>query len=369
MAEPLKNQYGADIPVQIADMFGAVYPKFDKEGFVTSSLIGYDKASLTERGWKMADAMRAHLPQDYKKAVEIMLASLGKKLERTENLGMSVFLYLPHVFFVSKYGLDDFELSILAQYELTQRFSAEFSIRPFLMQHTQKTLDVLEQWATDDNPHVRRLVSEGTRPRLPWTPRLPMFQKDPTPVLRLLELLKDDKELYVRRSVANNLNDIGKDNPNVLSEVAKKWLENPTKEREWLVRHALRSAIKRGDAGALEASGANQNVEVELSSVCISPSTVSIGESVNISFELKNLSAKSEHLEMDCKIHFIKANGKTSPKVFKLKRAKMVSMQSITVTKNISLAEMTTRKHYAGRHEVDVVVNGVVQKLGWFDLE
>ncbi len=368
MAEPLKNQYGVEIPAQIADMLGAVYPRFNKEGFVASALVGYEEATLTGRGWKMAEAMRAHLPQDYKKAAEIILSSLGGKLEGTENLGMSVFLYLPHTFFVSKYGLDDFELSMHAQYELTQRFSAEFSIRTFLMQHTQKTLEVLEWWTQDASPHVRRLVSEGTRPRLPWAQRLPMFQKDPAPILRLLELLKDDKELYVRRSVANNLNDIGKDNPDILSTVAKNWLANPTKEREWLVKHALRSAVKRGESGALEALGVDRNVAVELSNINISPSVVPIGASVNISFDLKNLSKKPENMEVDCKVHFVKANGKTSPKVFKLKRFEIAPNQSVSIGKSISLAEMTTRKHYAGVHAVDAVINGNVQKLGEFEL-
>ena len=136
---------------------------------------------------------------------------------------MDVFIYLPHVFFVAKFGVGHFEASMRAQYELTQRFTAEYSIRGFLERYPERTLARLREWAGDANAHVRRLVSEGTRPRLPWAPRLRAFQDDPQPVLELLELLKDDPELYVRRSVANNLNDIGKDNPTALIDTCRHW--------------------------------------------------------------------------------------------------------------------------------------------------
>ena len=168
---------------------------------------------------------------------------------------MAAFLYMPHLFFVARHGLDHFEDSMRAQYALTQRFTAEYSIRAFLEKHPEATLARLREWAADPSQHVRRLVSEGTRPRLPWAPRLRAFQKDPRPVLELLELLKDDPELYVRRSVANNLNDIGKDHPALLTAVAKRWLRGATPERRWIVDHALRSAVKRADAGALGALG------------------------------------------------------------------------------------------------------------------
>ena len=168
---------------------------------------------------------------------------------------MAAFLYMPHLFFVARHGLDHFEDSMRAQHALTQLFTAEYSIRAFLEKHPGATLARLREWTADPSHHVRRLVSEGTRPRLPWAPRLRAFQKDPRPVLELLELLKDDPELYVRRSVANNLNDIGKDHPALLTAVAKRWLRGASPERRWIVSHALRSAVKRADAGALGALG------------------------------------------------------------------------------------------------------------------
>ena len=153
---------------------------------------------------------------------------------------------MPHLFFVSQYGLAHFEPSMQAQHALTQRFTAEFSIRPFLQHHPQQTLRRLSQWTQDPSEQVRRLVSEGSRPRLPWAPRLAAFQTDPRPVLQLLEQLRDDTSLYVRRSVANNLNDIGKDNPDMLMDTARRWLLGASTDREWIVRTRCAGRSSRG---------------------------------------------------------------------------------------------------------------------------
>src|SRR5262249_59566100 len=163
---------------------------------------------------------------------------------------------LPHVLFVQKQGLDDFEPAMRAQYELTKRFSAESSIRAYLVRHPDATYARLRTWAGDESVRVRRLVREGTRPRLPWAPRLRAFQEDPRPVIALLELLKDDPERYVQRSVANNLNDIAKDHPDVAIETCRRWLDGASEDRAWIVRHALRTLVKKGDRRALNAIGA-----------------------------------------------------------------------------------------------------------------
>src|SRR4029453_10690801 len=205
---------------------------------------GLDRLELLQRGWHLAEALQAFLPQPFAKAADVLVASLGPELDGTEQFGMALFRYLPHVLFVQKYGLDDFEAAMQAQYELTNRFSAESSIRPYLAKHPEKTYARLVEWARDDNVHVRRLVSEGTRPRLPWAPRLPDFQKDPQPVIALLELLKDDPERYVQRSVPNNLNDIGKDHPEIAIDVCRRWMADATPARAWIVKHALRSLVK-----------------------------------------------------------------------------------------------------------------------------
>src|SRR3989338_7440297 len=225
MAEPLVNQYGADVPKAIARMITAVHPAFESRKFVADALKGYEALALMPRGNHIARALQRPLPPDYPKALKILLASLDQPHGRDAGLTLGSFLYLPHTMFVAEFGLDHFEASMQAQHALTQRFTAEFSIRPFLQQHEAATLARLKQWASDPSEHVRRLVSEGSRPRLPWASRLPAFQKNPAPVIELLELLKDDPALYVRRSVANNLNDIGKDHPDLLAQTAKRWLQ------------------------------------------------------------------------------------------------------------------------------------------------
>jgi 3-methyladenine DNA glycosylase AlkC len=368
LAEPLKNQFGVDIPVKIATMIAAVAPAFPVEAFVQEALAGYEALDLLPRGWKIAEALYRHLPADYEEAIEILLASLGPKLEKSEGNGMAPFLYLPHVCFVAKYGLDHFEASMKAQYELTQRFSAEFSIRPYLEQHREATLARLKEWTSDPSFHVRRLVSEGTRPRLPWASRLRDFQKDPRPVLALLELLKDDPELYVRRSVANNLNDIGKDHPALLVETVRRWLVDASEERRWLIQHALRSAVKRGDAEVLATIGFKDAAKVAIDNVSISPSAARIGDALVIVFGISNTASTRQRVLVDLRVHFVKANGKSAPKVFKLKTVEFEPGARVQLKKTISLAEMTTRKHYAGTHQVDAMLNGQAKLLGQFEL-
>lgn len=255
-----------------------------------------------------------------------------------------------------------------AQHALTQRFTAEFSIRPFLQKHTQATLELLMDWTRDPSEHVRRLVSEGTRPRLPWASRLPAFQRDPTPVLALLERLKDDPALYVRRSVANNLNDIGKDHPGVLADTANAWLKDATPERQWVVQHALRSAVKRGEPGALAALGFGAGADVLIGQARIAPQSAVIGGKVAVTFDVTNNTAKPQRVLVDFAVHYIKANGASRAKVFKLKTLGLAPHETQSVGKQLSLAEMTTRKHYPGLHRVDVILNGRSQLLGSFDL-
>jgi len=368
MAEPLINQYGADVPQAIASMITAVYPAFDSPGFVREVLNGFDTLALMARGKHIAQALRRFLPDNYEQALAILMASVNQPHGRDPSLTLGSFLYLPHTMFVADYGLDHFELSMAAQHALTQRFSAEFSIRPFLEHHTQATLEQLTVWATDPSEHVRRLVSEGTRPRLPWAPRLRQFQADPTPVLALLDLLKDDPALYVRRSVANNLNDIGKDHPELVTRTAQAWLQDASPERAWIVGHALRSAVKRGEAGALKVLGFGKTAQLALSQIQISPGQAAKGGAVQISFALTNPQNQPQKVLVDLAVHYVKANGLTRAKVFKLSTLDLAPGQTMQLSKKLSLAEMTTRKHYLGTHPVEVLLNGQAQPLGAFEL-
>lgn len=212
-----------------------------------------------ERGQHLARALRQCLPDKYAAAIEILLESLTPPLTQTDDLGLAVFFYLPHVCFVAEYGIDPkqngghdpFEISMLAQYELTRRFSSEFSLRPFLIQQQERTLSRLLEWTTDPDPHVRRLCSEGTRPRLPWAIRIPAFIENPNFVLPILEALRNDQCLYVRRSVANHLGDIAKDHPDTAFSTCERWLVAASPGVKWLIRHALRHPAKMKDPIAL----------------------------------------------------------------------------------------------------------------------
>jgi 3-methyladenine DNA glycosylase AlkC len=368
MAEPLKNYYGPDVPARIARMIKQVDSGFDEDAFLADALDGYQALELTPRARQIAQALGRHLPQDYERAIEIVIASLGPKLQVAELTGMDVFVYLPHVFFVAEFGVDHFEASMRAQYELTQRFSAEYSIRVFLERYPQQTLGRLREWAFDSNAHVRRLVSEGTRPRLPWAPRLRAFQDDPRPVLELLDILKDDPELFVRRSVANNLNDIGKDNPAALIETCRRWMKDASPQRSWLVRHALRSAVKRGEPEALEILGFLPATGVQVRDIHIAPAVASIGDSITFTVELSNDGSATKQLLIELRVHFVKANGKPSPKVFALKELVLRPNGSVQLSKTISLAQHTTRTHYPGQHRVEVLVNGRPSATGVFDI-
>ena len=367
MAEPLVKQFGAGVVKDIGAMIAAA-GKFDAHAFAVTALDGFEPLNLMQRAVKIADALHQHLPDDYTQAIKLLLSSLGPPLKTTEGEGMMPFLYLPHTLFVARYGLEHFDVSMEAQYRLTQRFTAEFSIRPFIERYPKRTVALLKRWTRDSNVHVRRLVSEGTRPRLPWASRLREFQKDPTPVLALLELLKDDPELYVRRSVANNLNDIGKDHPEVLVDTARRWLKGADDNRKWIVKHALRSAVKRAEPKALAVLGYGGKTPVQVSDIRIAPKRLRIGERITIGFALANRTGKPQRVLVDFRIHFVKANGSGKPKVFKLKQLTLQPNEPVSLSKAVALHEMTTRKHYPGKHHVDVVINGVTQPLGTFVL-
>jgi len=236
-----------------------VLAHLDADLFQRAALKGLASLSILRRGEHLARVLRAHLPSCYEDAVAVLLRSLTPPLTATDDLGLGVFFYLPHVSFVAAYGLDangnggrdPFEVSMTAQHELTRRFSAEFSMRTFLIHQPERTLARLLKWTRDADPHVRRLCSEGARPRLPWAQRIPALVRDPRPVLPILEALKDDDDLYVRRSVANHVGDIAKDHPALAFELCERWLAGASEERKWLIRHAVRHPAKKGVKAAM----------------------------------------------------------------------------------------------------------------------
>ena len=257
---PLKEVFSPELVKLIGESFAAVHPEFNRRRFERAAVEVLDSLEFNERGRHIGLTLASELPSPFSKASPILLASLGPELKATAANGLAPFFYHPHGHLVAETGIKDFSRGMKANYELTKRFTSEFSIRPFIAQYLERSMKTLLSWTADKNPHVRRLVSEGTRPRLPWAMRLRDLQQDPKLALPLLERLKNDSELYVRRSVANHLGDVLKDHPDFGFKVCERWLREVSnkstpselaKQRKWIIRHAVRLPAKKGDKRAL----------------------------------------------------------------------------------------------------------------------
>lgn len=365
MAEPFKNLLNADRVKQIAGDFAHAWPDFPTKQFIRQSTAGLDALELKDRARHIAKALGAALPTDVTKAMRIAIAALGAPLAVTEGYGNEVFRHMPLSTWLHEVGPRDVETALEANYELTKRFTAEFSIRSLILAAPTKTLKTMKAWTKDESPHVRRLVSEGSRPRLPWGERLPALQADPNLSLPLLEALKDDDEEYVRRSVANHLNDLSKDHPSVVLETAKRWLVGASKERRRLVEHGLRTLVKAGNEEALSllgASGADLTVRG-----AVTPSKLKVGESITVEATVKNRGAELTHVVVEAVVHFVRPKG-TSTKKFRLARLDLEAGASQTISRRFQMAHRSIRRLYSGAHAVDVQANGRTVKAGRFTL-
>ncbi|WP_341962938.1 DNA alkylation repair protein [Pseudomonas sp. RC10] len=358
-APALKEIFNHERLKHIADETSAVYPAFDRKRFLAQATEGLDGLSLMQRLNRVSQSLHAGLPQDYLAALDI-LYQLAPRLNSA-----FVSLILPE--YVALYGQEDFERSMEALKFFTAFGSSEFAVRHFLRRDFARAIEVMHSWSLDDNPHVRRLASEGCRPRLPWSFRLENLMVDPSPVLDILDNLKADDSLYVRKSVANHFNDITKDNPEWVLDQLEGWsLDNPNSA--WIARHALRSLIKKGDVRALTLMGAGEKAQIRLSDLKLTPEAISLGERIELTFTLTSTSNDAQRLIIDYAIHYVKKSGGTSAKVFKLKTLELAAGASVTLRREQEVRNFTTRVHYAGRHEVDVLINGECLGRSGFDL-
>lgn len=348
-APALKEIFNAERLQHIASEMSAVYPAFKAKAFLKHAQDGLAELSVMQRMARVSESLHAVLPLDYEDSLEVLF-ELAPRL----NSGF-VSMCLPH--YVASYGGHAFDTSMDALKYFTTFGSSEFAIRHFLRSDLERSLERMHDWTRDENHHVRRLASEGSRPRLPWSFRLEAVQADPQLAAGILDRLKADESLYVRKSVANHLNDVTKEHPEWVLDTIEGWsLEN--KHTAWIAKHALRSLIKQGDVRALTVIGAGAKAEVELLDVRVEPAVVRLGEAITLSFVVKSTVAHEQRLVIDYAIDYVKANGGVSRKVFKLKTVELAGFGSVVVGRRQVIKDFTTRKHYKGRHLVYIIING-----------
>lgn len=366
MAEPLKNLYSKPFITNLGSEISQHYPNFDKKAFSQSI---FDKnwkhKELKQRMRHITVCLHQYLPADYKKAIAILIPT-SEKFTGFE----------PMIFqdYVECYGLKDYQTSIPALEHFTKFSSSEFAVRAFILQDEKRMMKQMLDWAKSENHHVRRQASEGTRPRLPWAIALPAFKKYPKPVLRILKTLMYDDSEYVRRSAANNLNDISKDNPDIVLDWAEYWLKRNrsvknaelNKKTNQLIKHACRTLLKQGNSKALLLFGFLQTEHIEISQFKVQPS-VTLGEKLQFSFLLKSQQSQLGKCRIEFSISFVKANGKHTRKVFKISEFDYDENEK-QVTKYFSFKKIKTRKYYSGKHKLAIIINGVEQTAKPFDL-
>lgn len=363
-ANAFKLWINRDALMKIARELARVDSNFDQKKFVGLAP-RLDSLELKQRVQLVRDQLRKQLPENYLAALKILIDSIN-------GGGLKGFTLWPYTDFIQTYGLDHPRESLRALSQLTELFTAEFAVRPFVIRDPKATLAFLETCATSPNVHLRRWASEGTRPRLPWGERLNIFIQKPELTLPILETLKNDDEIYVRKSVANHLNDISKDHPQLVVKLLKRWNleakaaqtgigapDNVAKIR-WITHRALRSLIKKGDPQALAAIGVSNKAQVKVTSFGVGKKAFKVGEKITIEFSLHSLASKNQRVVVDYIIHFMKSNGSTTPKVFKMKTLDLKAKDVLRIEKRHHLKKVSTRRFYSGAHALEIQVNGVI---------
>lgn len=365
----LKMSLGKTAIARIATAFASVYPSFDSTGFRQQSLKGLDALELKQRVKHLIHCLHRQLPADFEQTAPILLAAAEHWPPASPDDKYPAFAAWPLIDYVAVHGLNHPHIAVPLLKQLTPLFSAEFAIQPFIQQHFDLTYTHLLQWCEDASEHVRRLASEGIRPRLPWGIRQQLLCDDPSPILPLLDKLKNDNSLYVRKSVANNLNDISKDNPDIALNLCKQWQPQASDHTRWIIRHGTRTLVKQGHPQALALLGYKATHQISVEQLQADKTRLKTGEDLSFSFMLHNNSRKTQKLVIDYAVHYVRQQGKTAKKVFKLTSAELAADKSLSLQKNVSFKPITTRRYYAGQHRIDVLVNGTVAGSFVFTLE
>ena len=366
---PLKDSLNKNSISHIADNIGRSYKPFKQKKFIDAAIDGLDSLELKQRIHHIIDALHAHLPKDFSKTAKILDKTARQWGGDNSKHSYSVFAAWAVTDYVSIHGIDQPELALPLLKQLTPLFSAEFAIRPFIELHPALTWKFLHEWADDEYDQVRRLASEGCRPRLPWGSQLKELIKDPAPILPLLNKLSSDSSDYVRRSVANNLNDIAKDHSQLVIDICSDWNKGATKETQWIIRHATRTLVKQGHPKIFQLLGYTDKPKLELKKLKLNKNTICLGENLEFSFELISQTTKTQKLVVDYAIHYQKANGKTSKKVYKLKNLQLEGNSRQTITKNQAFKPISTRSFYPGKHRLEILINGISAGAADFKLQ
>jgi len=354
-----KDALNRDSVSAMAEVIARIDGKFDARSFVDAVLTDdFFGKELKARIEHIARLLQQFLPRKYSRAVKILTLA-APHLGGWQNWILTDY--------VRQFGLTHFDISVAALKELTQYGSSEFAIRPFVVMQPDRMLEIMTEWACDDNEHVRRLAAEGSRPRGVWVEHVEKFKRNPRPVLKLLEKLKADPSKYVRKAVANNLNDISKDHPDLVIKTALRWIKSKNQYTGWIVKHACRTLIKQGDARVFPLFGFTASPQLDMSLLQISKRKIKIGTAAVISAALNSPAKSHQKLAIDYKLHYVKANGGQSPKVFKGTEKIIAPGAVLRLSTRLSFADRTTRTHHPGRHALELVINGIV--FGRVDFE
>ena len=372
MSEPflIRDVYSKEVVHKIATNLKNAYTEFDQKGFLDFVFEQLDEQTYSERKESLTNALIHYLPNDYEQSIGILLEVTPPPYE-TEEISDTLGRFYVSCFtnYISKLGLDAYDISVHALYEMTKSFSSEWDIRPFILKYPDRTFALLKTWALDENPHVRRLVSEGSRPNLPWGKKLKLVDQSPLETtLPILELLQNDTTEYVRRSVANHLNDLSKNNAELVVKTLTRWSkQNPTPAKNRMIHHALRSLIKQGHTGALRLIGFSDDFKVDLD-IHSFTKQVKWGSKFEFAFSIQNQEQKNQNLLIDFIIGFQKKSGLQSDKVFKLKKIELKGGSKIDLSKDFSFKPISTRVYYPGLHSLAIQINGKIIKRVEFNL-
>jgi 3-methyladenine DNA glycosylase AlkC len=353
----MKDGVGPAAVGRMAAALAAAHDGFDAPAFRRDALHGLDALELKQRVSHVIGALQAHLPSRFEEAAGVLEALVSHWDRGDTGDPLRGFAAWPLIDYVAVQGLEQPHVALPLLRRLTPLFSAEFAIRSFIERHFDVTRDYLRRWCDDPDADVRRLVSEGTRPRLPWGRRLHRFVEDPAPVLELLEALRDDSSEYVRRSVANNINDISRDHPDLAVDVCRGWLEGAGDGRRRIVRHALRTLVKAGHPEVFPLLGF-EDPGVTVRHFGPARATVRMGQSLPFTIVLDAHPEEPARLVVDYAVHYRRANGRMAPKVFKLRRVEMAPGQTLQLQKQHSFKPVSTRTCYPGEHGIELLING-----------